>query len=140
MRIPTLILTLLVAASAAAAERDFSGQWTIDIRSPEAVKQNKDCGFASFDLKQVGDRITGTHTFATSGCGRINDSGPVTGILVSPKKAVLIVTSARNGDIAYGIAILLPDHDLDWKTIEYVRESGGDSPLILGKGRLHPGK
>lgn len=140
MRIPILILTLFVATSTVAAGRDFSGRWTIDIRPPEAVKQNKDCGFASFDLKQTGDRVTGTHTFATSGCGRINEGGPVTGIVVSPNKAVLIVTSARNGAIAYGVVVLLPDDDLDWKTIGYVREPDGDSPLILEHGRLHPSK
>ena len=138
MRTPLLVLAMLAGSSTAVAADGFSGRWTIDLRSPEQVESGLDCGFADFDLVQAGERLTGTHSFGTPGCGRVNDSGPVSGVVVGPNKAVLIVTSDRTGAIAYGVAELTPDRDLDWRTVGYVQDTDGDSPLILGQGRLHP--
>lgn len=75
---------------------------------------------------------------ATPGCGRLNEGGEgtVKGVVVG-RAAVLVVTSGRNGAIVLGRATLHGSF-LDWKTLEDIKqgEPEGDSPLILGKGRL----
>jgi hypothetical protein len=56
-----LSLTLaLYAGAAPAAEAPFSGDWYIDLRTPQERMQNLGCGGAYFKLSQVGDKITGT--------------------------------------------------------------------------------
>lgn len=125
-------------ASAHALGADFSGTWRVDLRTPLEREQKAECGTAQFDLVQTGDRITGSHSFATVGCGRLNEggAGTVSGVVMG-LKAVLIVTSGRNGAIQLGVATLDGD-ELQWISRETIRESDtpGDSPLILGKGIL----
>lgn len=125
-----------------AGEGAFDGTWSIDLRSDEDRRRDTDCGAARFELEQVGERITGTHTFFMPDCGRINEGGEVSGVVVGRRKAVLVVGSTRNDALAMGVAELLPGNVLSWRTVEYVRESdiAGDSPLILGQGRLQPSK
>ncbi|MDT8992322.1 hypothetical protein RQP54_15725 [Curvibacter sp. APW13] len=116
----------------------FSGNWNIDLRSAEERKQNVDCGSATFELLQVGQRISGNHYMSTPRCGRVNEGGPETvkGIAVG-STAMLVVTSGRNGAIVLGRAKL--NHGmLQWEATEEIRsgEPEGDSPLILSKGKL----
>jgi type II secretory pathway pseudopilin PulG len=124
--------------TASVTNTNFSGRWTIDLRSPQERKQKKDCGQSSFALKQNGDRIVGNHTFATVGCGRLNEGGEETvkGIVIGAT-AVLVVTSGRNGGMVLGKATRQGDR-LYWKTTDELRsgEPEGDSPLILGEGML----
>ena len=128
---------LFVAAHA--ARSNYTGTWEIDLRSASERKANIECGSATFKLKQVGNKITGEHTFATVGCGRLNDGGEgtVQGN-VHGGKAMLLVTSGRNGAIVRGTAEL-KGSNLLWQTLEEIKPGvpEGDSPLILGHGVLH---
>ena len=128
----------LATQSVRAADTKFSGTWSIDLRTPEQKAQNAECGEASFVLKQVGKEITGSHTMAAVGCGRLNEGGEgtVKGRVVG-SRAVLLVTSGRNGATVKGVATLR-NNVLFWETKEEVKEGepAGDSPLILGKGSL----
>jgi hypothetical protein len=123
---------------ASAAKIDFSGHWTIDLRTPQERLQKLECGVADFTLKQTGDEIIGSHTFSTVGCGRFNEGGDETvkGIAIGAT-AVLVVTSGRNGGMVLGKA-LRRGKQLQWTTVDelYSGEPKGDSPLILGKGTL----
>jgi hypothetical protein len=134
-----LVAAVLFASIATHASTDeFSGAWYIDLRTSEQKAQNLECGEASFVLKQVGNKVTGSHTMATVGCGRINEGGEgsVKGS-VAGNRAVLLVTSGRNGAIVKGVATL-KDGSLYWEAKEEVKagQPEGDSPLILGKGLL----
>lgn len=121
-----------------AAETGFSGTWAVDLRTPEQKAQRAECGEASFVLLQTGKKITGSHTMATVGCGRLNEGGEgtVKG-RVSGNRALLVVTSGRNGAVVKGVATL-KNEALYWEITEEVKagEPEGDSPLILGKGLL----
>jgi hypothetical protein len=128
----------LLPVLALAAGPDFSGQWTIDMRTP-AERQNKvECGIASFTLSQTGESINGEHSFSTPGCGRLNEggAGSVKGLIVGAT-AVLVVTSGRNGAMVLGKATLSRGK-LHWVTVQEIRlgEPEGESPLILGAGVL----
>jgi hypothetical protein len=130
--------TLGLAISAQAAGVDFSGKWSIDLRSPTERKRNVECGSASFSLSQIGDRVSGSHEFATPGCGRLNEGGDgtVKGFVIG-STAVLVVTSGRNGAIVMGRAVR-KGNSLHWQIQEEIRqgEPEGDSPLIFGQGIL----
>lgn len=132
-----LISVLAFAATAAqAANVRFSGTWSIDLRTTQQIAQSAKCGQASFVLKQEGEKITGSHTMATVGCGRLNEGGEgtVNGQVVGAR-ALLVVTSGRNGAIVKGFATLRKSA-LYWETTEEVKagEPAGDLPLILNKG------
>ena len=135
-----LLLAVLVNAlcycGAAIASEPFTGKWRIDLRTPAEKQKNRDCGSAEFDLTQTQDRVSGIHSLATVGCGRLNEDGPVKGVVVGAT-AVLVVTSGRNGAVVLGKAKLV-NGKLAWQTIEEVRsgEPEGDSGLILGEGLL----
>jgi len=135
------VLALIVAAIASydVSGADFSGTWTIDLRTQEQKDHKDECGSAYFELKQIKDRIVGNHHFATAGCGRVNEGGEETvkGIVLGDS-AVLVVTSGRNGAVVLGVAKLEGD-SLHWETRESIvpGQPEGDSPLILGKGTLH---
>lgn len=118
------------------AGESFTGTWRIDLRTSPEKQRSADCGSAEFALTQTGDFITGTHSMATVGCGRINEAGPVKGIAVG-STAVLVVTSARNGAIAMGTA-KLSKGALRWHQVDEITAGSpkGDSPLILGDGSL----
>ncbi|MBL8415702.1 MAG: hypothetical protein JNM42_14780 [Propionivibrio sp.] len=132
------LAALTISSLAFAVGPDFTGNWTIDLRSPAERKRNVECGNAAFVLQQAGDRITGDHTMATVGCGRQNEGGEgtVKGVIVGTT-AVLVVTSGRNGAIAMGTA-KLKNGFLHWHLLEEIKagEPEGDSPLILGRGVL----
>lgn len=139
------ILKILTAASlfafvqlpALAADTDFSGRWRIDLRTTKERQQQRDCGGATFVLKQAGDRIVGNHTFATVGCGRLNEGGDETvkGIVVGAT-AVLVVTSGSNGAVVFGKATRQGDR-LQWSTVDEVAPGQPeDDALILQKGTL----
>jgi len=139
MRSATLILLgCVLPAFALAAGPDFTGTWTIDLRTKAERKRKLECGVAAFELAQSGDLITGDHTFSTVGCGRLNEGGPETvkGVVVG-NTAILVVTSGRNGAIVMGKATRSQDR-LRWVTLQEVKpsETPGDSPLILGSGTL----
>jgi hypothetical protein len=133
------LIALAVVGTAYAAEQgSFSGKWTIDLRSASQRDQKLECGTAEFELTQEGARITGSHSMATVGCGRLNDGGlnTVKGTVVGDT-AVLVVTSGRNGAIVLGTA-QLSSGLLKWQVIEEIQdgEPATDSPLILAKGAL----
>ena len=129
-------LVLLAYVGASGATESFTGAWSIDIRTPAERQRGAECGTAQFVLLQIGDDITGTHAMATSGCGRINEGGPLQGVAIG-RTAVLVVTSGRNGAIAMGTA-KLRQGKLQWRQIEEIKAGNpeGDSPLILGRGLL----
>ena len=131
-------VVVLFASHGFAAETNFSGHWTIDLRTKQERAQKRDCGSAAFILKQTGETIVGDHTFATVGCGRLNEDGSasVQGVVVGTT-AVLAVTSGRNGAMVLGTAIRQGKR-LHWRTVREIRpsDSDGDSPLILDKGTL----
>ena len=136
----TLVGFLLAASSnnALAVSVDFSGSWSIDLRTPAERQRKVECGIATFKLSQVGAKIVGDHIFATANCGRINEGGPeaVKGVVIG-STAVLVVTSGRNGGIVMGKASI-KNGFLHWQTLEEIKpgEPQGDSALILGKGVL----
>ena len=136
--LPLIAALVLAALSTYATETRFSGTWSVDLRTQEQKAQRAECGEASFVLHQAGKKITGSHTMATVGCGRLNEGGEgtVKGHVVG-NRAHLVVTSGRNGAVVKGIATLR-NENLYWETTEEVKagEPEGDSPLIFGKGLL----
>lgn len=131
-----LLSAALLSCVAAHASEPFTGRWQIDLRSRAEMRQQRECGTAEFDLTQSRDQVSGRHSMASVGCGRINEGGAVMGVVVGDT-AVLVVTSGRNGAIVLGKAKLVGGK-LAWQTIEEVRrgEPEGDSDLILGSGLL----
>ena len=131
-----LSLFLLARVGSTSAAEAFTGTWAIDLRTPVERQRGVECGAAEFVLTQTGNDLTGTHSMTTSGCGQLNEGGPVRGVVVG-KTAVLVVTSGRNGAIAMGTAQILYGK-LRWRQIEEIKagEPEGDSPLILGSGSL----
>ena len=139
-RISNLLLAFAISAQACsvfAAEVDFSGHWTIDLRSPQERKQKVECGGADFTLTQTGEKISGSHSYATPRCGRLNEGGDETvkGVVVG-STAVLVVTSGRNGGMVLGKA-KRQGNKLHWTSLEDLTagDPQGDS-LILGQGVL----
>ena len=132
----SLGLGLLGYVDFSIAESTFTGIWTIDLRTPAERQHGAECGTAEFVLTQAGDAITGIHSMAVAGCGRLNEGRPVKGVVVG-NTAVLVVTSGRNGAIALGTAKLSKGR-LQWRQVEEIKagSSEGDSPLILGSGSL----
>jgi hypothetical protein len=134
----SLLLLALLPCMCLAQQGPFSGAWNIDLRSPQERKQQFECGTATFELSQSGNKITGDHYMSTPRCGRVNEGGEgtVKGIAIG-NTAVLVVTSGRNGAIVLGRAKLVGGN-LQWETTEDIKggEPEGDSPLILGKGTL----
>jgi hypothetical protein len=128
----------LVIVAAHAAASDFTGTWSIDLRTPSQRERKAECGSAEFTLVQTKDQVEGSHSFYTADCGRINEGGPgtVKGV-VSDGKAILVVTSGRNGEMALGIATL-EGENLRWQVKRRLQpgEPEGDSGLILAKGLL----
>lgn len=135
-RLFAVIVTASCLSAANAAPSNFSGNWFIDLRTSAEREQKLDCGAAEFDLTQSGDRIVGSHSMATVGCGRLNEGGAETvkGVVVAGT-AVLVVTSARNGAVVMGTG-RLHGGELHWQTLDEIRrgEPAGDSPLIMGRG------
>jgi hypothetical protein len=124
--------------TAVAAEQPFTGEWKIDLRTLAEKKSNAECGTASFKLRQTGEKITGEHSMATVGCGRLNEGGEgtVDGV-ARGNTAVLTVTSARNGQVVRGRATREAS-GLRWQVLEELKpgKPTGDSGLILQQGLL----
>jgi hypothetical protein len=107
------------------------------LRKPEEKARKAECGSARFELRQNGDRVAGSHYMATVDCGQVNEGGArtVRGF-VSGNRAVLFVTSDRNGAVFKGVATL-KNGTLYWEVEEEVKV--GDPPgddLILSQGVL----
>jgi hypothetical protein len=132
----TLVVVAYFSCSAALAKEPFTGKWFIDLRNPAEQREKLECGSAEFKLTQTQDRVSGSHSMATVGCGRLNESGSVKGVVVGGT-AVLVVTSGRNGAVVIGKANLVQGK-LAWQTVEEIRsgEPAEDSGLILGRGLL----
>lgn len=133
-----LFPVLLLCAPAVGFATDFSGVWTKDLRTKAEIQSKVECGNALFELKQTGDQITGSHSFATVGCGRLNEGGEgtVRGVVVGDV-AVLTVISGRNGAVALGKA-KRKGNVLYWQYLDQIKpgEPEGDSPLILNTTTL----
>ncbi|SFM17562.1 hypothetical protein SAMN05444747_103166 [Variovorax sp. OV329] len=131
-----VVLCAAGCAGWSVAGEQFTGSWYIDLRTAAEKKSGVKCGRAYFELRQTGDDIAGSHGMATASCGRMNEGGPVRGVVVG-RTAVLVVTSGRNDAIAMGTATL-SNGKLKWRQIEEIRAGSpeGDSPLILGSGIL----
>jgi hypothetical protein len=128
---------LLMAGTASAAQ-PFAGMWEIDLRTPSEREAGAECGKANFKLSQEGERVTGDHTMATVGCGRLNEGGEQTVQGVAHgNTAVLVVTSGRNGEVIRGRAIR-DGSRLRWQVLETLKagEPEDDSGLILHRGTL----
>jgi hypothetical protein len=135
----TFLFALVHAAAAESKykEDNFSGNWTIDLRSTAERKLKTDCGLATFQLSQTGKNIIGRHDFATPGCGRINEGfdGSVEGYVIG-STAVLTVTSGRNGAVFKGNASRV-GRQLRWVVHTEIKpgEPEGDA-LVLHRGTL----
>jgi hypothetical protein len=119
-----------------AAEQPFTGTWVIDLRTSAEKKAHAQCGTATFELTQDGEKIMGEHSMATVGCGRLNEGGTVEGF-ARGNTAVLTVTSGRNGQVVRGRATREAER-LRWQVLEELKpgEPEGDSGLILHRGVL----
>ena len=131
-----LAVGLLCYVGSSVAGEPFTGNWALDLRTPAERQRGTECGTAEFVLTQAGEVITGSHSMAVAGCGRLNERGPVKGVVVG-STAVLVVTSGRNGAVAMGTA-KLSNGKLRWRLVEEISAGSpdGDSPLILGNGSL----
>jgi hypothetical protein len=115
----------------------FTGNWEIDLRTPAEREAKVECGHAYFMLEQRGQEVIGDHGYATPGCGRVNNAGPVRG-KVRKGAAWLEVTSSRQGAVVRGRASLV-EGQLMWRTLGVLKPGTpeGDSPLILDHGLLY---
>ena len=131
-----LAVGLVAFSGAVLAGESFTGVWTIDLRTAPERQRGAECGRAEFVLTQTGEAVAGSHSMATVDCGRVNDGGAVSGVVVG-NTAVLVVTSGRNEAIAMGTAKLTRGK-LQWRTVEEIKAGTpeGDSPLILSRGTL----
>lgn len=108
-RLAILVLLSIAFTNASAhlktQEMPFSGTWEIDSRTQSERIKKVECGVATFELHQSGQKVPGSHSFATPNCGRMNDGGEdtVKGYVMG-QTAFLVVTSARNGAIVMGKA------------------------------------
>ena len=122
----------------ASAEQPFTGEWEMDLRTRAERLAGAECGFANFKLAQNGNKVTGEHSMATVGCGRLNEGGEgtVEGTATG-NTALLQVTSGRNGEVVRGRAVR-EGANLRWQTLERVKrgQPEWDSGLILGRGVL----
>ncbi|HSI43982.1 MAG TPA: hypothetical protein VK949_06525 [Methylotenera sp.] len=122
--------------SSLAVGADFTGTWSIDLRSTQEKKNNAECGTASFALTQQADStVVGVHQFSTVGCGRINEGSSIEG-KAKGLVAILVITSGRNNAVVKGKATL-KDGKLYWHVLKEL--SPGDPPndgLILGDSVL----
>lgn len=132
------LATTLCASLSTAQDAEFGGTWVLDFRTPDERQQNAECGFAEFKLKQTGRQITGSHTMATVGCGRVNEGGDgsVSG-QVNGNVATLRVTSRRNGAQVLGTAMFRSGL-LQWQVVRTLKPGlpEGESALILERGLL----
>lgn len=85
-----LAIGLFFYVGSSAAGESFTGTWIVDLRTPAERQRGTGCGTAEFVLTQAGEVITGTHAMAVAGCGRLNEQGPVKGVIVG-STAVLVV-------------------------------------------------
>ena len=137
-----LVLLSIVFSNASAQlktkEKTFSGIWEIDLRTPVERRNKVECGVAIFELRQSGEKITGSHSFATPNCARMNEGGEgtVKGQVIG-QTAFLVVTSARNGAIVMGKADRV-GNSLRWLVLYDIKpgEPDGDPALILHRGTL----
>lgn len=133
-----LMSLTLFCGSAGAQQAAFTGNWKIDLRTPEERRQKVECGEAYFQLEQIGERVSGEHGLATAGCSRLNEGGKntVKGVATG-RTAILVVTSGRNGAIVLGRAARI-GNKLQWTTLDEIKpgEPAGDPALILGNGLL----
>jgi len=131
-----IVLPMLAVFSVQALAADFSGYWKIDLRNAEQKARNAECGSAVFELRQDGNKITGSHSMATVDCGRVNEGGEgtVKGSATGTR-ATLFVTSGRTGEVVRGIATLKGE-SLYWETKEAVTDGETGDSLVLGKGML----
>ena len=129
-----MCVAILALSHTGVAAQGFSGEWEIDLRTPQEKNQRLESGTASFKLSQRGEKIS----MASVGCGRINEGGEgtVSGV-ARGNTAVLTVTSGRNGQVVRGTA-KLEGRALHWRTLKELKpgEPEGDSGLILGSGVL----
>jgi hypothetical protein len=127
--------TSLVVAQSTPGQ--FTGNWEIDLRTPAERAAKVECGHAYFMLEQRGHEIVGDHGYATPGCGRVNNAGPVRG-QVRKGAAWLEVTSSGQGAVVRGRASLVKGQ-LMWRTLEVLKTGTpeGEPPLILDNGLLH---
>ena len=141
MRVGFLLSTAAAAFAAGttfAVAAPFDGKWEIDLRTPQEIRARAECGFAGFDLVQRENKISGSHWFYTTGCGRMNEGGDETVVgEVHGRTATLTVTSARNGAVFLGRA-RLEGASLRWQVVKEIKpgEPEGDSPLVLDHGLL----
>lgn len=137
-RFRSLLWCCLLNAGTASAEQPFTGMWEIDLRTTAEKRAGAECGKASFKLSQEGERVTGDHTMATVGCGRLNEGGEqsIQGV-ARGNTAILVVTSGRNGEVVRGQAIREGSR-LRWQILEILKagEPAGDSALILHHGMM----
>ena len=130
--------SVLAEGGAVAKASTFSGTWEIDLRTPTEQKSRSECRTAAFELHQSGDKISGSHSFATPNCGRANEGGEgtVKGYVLG-QTAFLVVTSARNGAIVMGRANKV-GNSLHWRVLDEIKsgEPPRDSALILHHGML----
>jgi hypothetical protein len=137
-RLRSLLWACLLIVGSAFAEQPFTGEWEIDLRTPAERKAGAACGNANFKLTQTGGKVTGDHSMAAVGCGRLNEGGEgtVEGV-ARGNTAILVVTSGRNGQVVRGRA-MREGSSLRWQVLEEVKpgEAEGDSGLILHRGIL----
>jgi hypothetical protein len=128
----------LLVLGTAYAQHPFTGEWEVDLRTPAQKRAGAECGTANFKLDQTVDKVTGDHSMAIVGCGRLNEGGEgtVEGIALG-STAILVVTSGRNGEVVRGRAVR-EGSSLRWEVLEQLKpgEPEGDSGLILGRGLL----
>lgn len=113
----------------------FSGDWSIDLRTPEQAAAAVDCGRATLRLQQQGRQLHGRYEHATAGCDRREPGGEVSG-QVTGKSAVLEIRSSRNGAVIRGRIVLRGDQ-LFWQARNIVVHGtpAGDE-LVLSRGVL----
>ena len=92
--------------SSVAGGEPFTGNWTIDLRTPAERQRSAECGSAEFVLTQAGDAIIGTHSMAVVGCGRLNEGGPVRGVAVG-KTAVQLPLRVTDPEEVRKVSVLM---------------------------------
>lgn len=118
--LPAVLLAVLACRPGLAGAQDFSGSWTAWICPPGVASGPEKCSSFVLAMYQKGDRLCGSHLFATVGAHQIDEGGlPSLSGTVSGTSAAIQVESVRDATpIRVKAELTLDQGRLRWHRLE----------------------